>query len=80
MPIKYDPLFALMKERGVKKHHLRMHQTHRIHAGVVDKLIKGGTVDTTTIANLCAILQCQPGDILEYIPDGEREEGLNESV
>ena len=58
-----------MERKGVKKHHLRTHKTHRIHAAVVDKLIKGGTVDTTTIANLCAILECQPGDILEYAPE-----------
>jgi len=67
MPVKYDNLFALMKERGINKHYLR---TNGIHAAVVDKLIKGGTVDTTTIGKLCALLDCQPGDIMEYVPDG----------
>ena len=67
MPVKYDKLFALIKERGINKHYLR---TNGIHAAVVDKLIKGGTVDTTTIGKLCALLDCQPGDIMEYVPDG----------
>jgi len=69
MPVKYDKLFALIKERGINKRYLR---TNGIHAAVVDKLIKGGTVDTTTIGKLCALLECQPGDIMEYVAD-ERE-------
>jgi DNA-binding Xre family transcriptional regulator len=66
MPVKYDKLFALMKERGINKRYLR---THGIHAAVVDKLIKSGTIDTTTIGKLCSLLNCQPGDIMEYVPD-----------
>ena len=66
MPIKYDKLFALMEQRGINKYYLR---THGIHAAVVDKLIKGGTVDTTTISKLCILLDCQPGDIMEYVED-----------
>jgi len=50
----------------INKHYLRK---NGIHAAVVDKLIKGGTIDTTTIANLCALLDCQPGDIMEFVPD-----------
>ncbi|MCL2366643.1 MAG: helix-turn-helix transcriptional regulator [Oscillospiraceae bacterium] len=69
MPIKYDKLFALMEKKGINKHYLRTHKDHRIHAAVVDKLIKGGTIDTTTIEKLCALLDCQPGDIMEYVPE-----------
>ena len=32
-------------------------------------------VDTRTIENLCAYLHCQPGDIMEYIPDEETDKG-----
>ena len=72
MPVKYDKLFALMEEKGVNKHYLRK---NGIHAAVVDKLIKGGTVDTTTIGNICALLNCQPGDIMEYVTDEPAEGG-----
>lgn len=68
MPVKYDKLFALMEKRGINKHHLRK---NGIHAAVVDKLVKGGTIDTTTISRLCALLECQPGDIMEYAPEAE---------
>ena len=66
MPVKYDKLFMLMESKGMNKHHLRK---NGIHAAVVDKLIKGGTIETTTISKLCALLDCQPGDIMEYVSE-----------
>ena len=33
------------------------------------KIKEGGDIDTRTIAKLCKLLNCQPGDILEYVPD-----------
>ena len=63
MPISFGKLFSLMAEKKINKHYLRK---NGIHAAVVDKLIKGGTVDTITIARICALLECQPGDIMEY--------------
>ena len=27
----------------------------------------------STLAAICAALDCQPGDILEFVPDGEEE-------
>ena len=71
MPVRYDRLFARMEEKEINKHYLR---THGIHAAVVDKLIKGGTIDTTTISKLCALLDCQPGDIMEYVSGDEPAE------
>lgn len=65
MAVSYSKLFALMEAKGVKKYGLRK---NGIHAAVVDKLVKGGTIDTTTIGKLCDFLNCQPGDILENIP------------
>jgi len=70
MPVRYNKLFSLMKEKNINKFYLRK---NGIHSAVVDKLIKGGTVDTTTIGRLCSLLNCQPGDILEYSSDENRE-------
>ena len=66
MSVKYDKLFALLKERKLNKYYLRK---NGIYAAVVDKLKNCGTIDTTTINKLCALLDCQPGDIMEYVPD-----------
>lgn len=44
-----------------------------IHAAVVDKLINNKTIDTTTIERICKLLDCQPGEIMEYIEDDNKE-------
>ena len=76
-PIKYDKLFLLLKEKGMRKQRLRDHEKYSIHAAGVDKLTKGKTIDTVTIGKLCAMLDCQPGDILEYVPDTSDHEEEN---
>ena len=35
---------------------------------------KAKAVKLETLNKICRILDCQPGDILEYVPDGDREE------
>ncbi len=66
MAIIYKKLFILMEEKGIKKYHLRQ---QGIHAAVMDKLINGKNVEMSTIDKLCKLLNCQPADILEYVPD-----------
>ena len=39
--------------------------------GTFQQLKKGKPITTDTINKLCAVLDLQPGDILEYVPDGE---------
>ena len=36
---------------------------------------KAKAVRFTTLEAICKALDCQPGDILEYVPDGEEEKG-----
>ena len=35
---------------------------------------KARAVRFATLEAICKALDCQPGDILEYVPDGDREE------
>lgn len=63
MSINYNKLFQLMEKKGIKKYDLRK---QGIHAAVMDKLVKNKNVDISTIDKLCKLLNCQPGDILEY--------------
>lgn len=68
MPIKYDKLFALIKERGKTEYYLRK---NGISPSILDKIKHGkGGLDTRTIDKLCALLDCQPGDIMEYVMEG----------
>ena len=68
MPVSYQKLFSLMAERGIKKFDLRK---MGISPTIVDRLVKNSDVNTSTIIRLCEILNCQPGDIIEYRPDPE---------
>lgn len=68
MSISFDKLFIRMKESGINKAYLRK---HGIHANTVDRLIKNESVNSDILDRLCKILSCQPGDIMEYIPDDE---------
>ncbi|MGD8401583.1 MAG: helix-turn-helix transcriptional regulator [Bacillota bacterium] len=70
MAISFSKLSALMKSRGIKKFGLRK---EGVNAQILDKALNNGNVDTRTINKLCRLLNCQPGDIMEYIP--EEKEG-----
>lgn len=69
MPIKYDKLFAMMKEKGLTTYRIRIENI--ISQSALTALKNGKSVTTDTIAKLCKVLNCQPGDILEY----EEEQG-----
>ncbi|MBR4100472.1 MAG: helix-turn-helix transcriptional regulator [Oscillospiraceae bacterium] len=64
MPIKYDKLIALLKENGITSYRIR--KENIIGQATYKKIMEGGDIDTRTIAKLCKLLNCQPGDILEY--------------
>ncbi|MBC8546603.1 helix-turn-helix domain-containing protein [Clostridiaceae bacterium NSJ-31] len=67
MPMKYDKLFALMKTKGLTTYKIRKEQI--ITETTLQKLREGKNVTTESIARLCEALNCQPGDIMEYVPD-----------
>ena len=71
MPMNYKKLFALMKEKGLTTYRIR--KENIISQSALTSLNAGKSVTTDTIAALCKALGCQPGDIMEYVPDGESE-------
>jgi DNA-binding Xre family transcriptional regulator len=71
MPVSYRKLFDLMQERGVKKVDLRT--KYKINPKTVDSLVNNKSVTVDTIMQLCKILECQPGDLMEYIPEENQE-------
>lgn len=64
MPIKYNKLIALMKEAEITSYTVKRDKI--IGQATYKKIMEGGDIDTRTIAKLCEVLNCQPGDILEY--------------
>lgn len=69
MPIKYDKLLALMKEKGVTTYRIR--KENIISQSALTAINQGKGITTDTIAKLCKVLNCQPGDILEYTDEIE---------
>ncbi len=68
MPIIYDKLFALLKEKGYTTYKIR--QEKLIGQGTLTALKNGtGGLDAKTVARLCSVLECQPGDLMEYVSD-----------
>jgi len=67
MPIKYDKLIDLLKENGYTSYIIR--QEKIMGQATWQKIQNGGDIDTRTIAKLCKVLNCQPGDIMEYEED-----------
>lgn len=62
--ISYEKLFILMEEKGIKKRDLR--EKYNISPTIISRLNNNSNVAVDTIMYLCEILNCQPGDILEY--------------
>lgn len=67
MSIKYDKLLKILKERNITSY--RIKKDNVIGQASYKKIKDGGDIDTRTISKLCKYLNCQPGDILEYVED-----------
>lgn len=70
--ISYKKLFEIMGQKGIKKRDLR--ENYGISPTIVNRLNNNCNVAVDTIMYLCEILQCQPGDIVEYIPEDQSQE------
>jgi putative transcriptional regulator len=67
VPICYDKLFALMKRKRLSSYKIRKEGI--ISESTLTRIRKGDGVSTSAISALCKALECQPGDIMEYVPD-----------
>lgn len=69
MAISMTKVQELMDIKGLKKFDLRK---AGFNPNIIDKVLSGPLnkskrVDTETINKLCKFLDCQPGDIMEYV-------------
>lgn len=65
MAITFYRLWDRMNRAGKKKKDLK----EILSPATINKLTKNEIVTTETISKLCAYLNCQPEDILEFTPD-----------
>lgn len=69
MAISYKRLLDILDSRNISSYTLTR-KYHIMGSATWQKIQKGGHIDTRTIDALCKFLNCQPGDILEYVEDG----------
>jgi len=70
MPIVYAKLFDLLKEKGYTTYRIRKEKL--MGQGTLTALKNGtGGLEHKTIERLCQVLGCQPGDLMEYVPEEE---------
>lgn len=70
MPIKYKMnIVTALKEAGYNSTVIR--QEKIMGQRELQKLRHNELVSWATIETICKLLNCQPGDIIEYIPDNK---------
>lgn len=67
--ISYDSLWTVMKQKGITQYALI--KKYNISPGQITRLKRNESVSTHTIEMFCKILNCEVGDIMKYIPEGD---------
>ena len=68
MPVKYKmDILAALKEAGYNTNRLRKEKL--LSEGVLQALREGRYISLQNISKICALLHCQPGDLIEYVEE-----------
>ncbi len=65
--IDYQPFWKTLKKSGESTYTLITR--HRISSATVDRLRKNKPMNTTTLNDLCRVLECTLEDVARYVPD-----------
>lgn len=68
--ISYAPLWKTMEKAKATTYTLQVKGS--ISSSTVRRLKAGESVSTNTLDALCALLQCDVSDIIEYIPEEKK--------
>lgn len=64
--ISYEPFWATLKKSDKTTYTLINH--YHVSSAIIDKLRKNKPMNTTTLNDLCRILDCRLEDIVQYVP------------
>lgn len=68
MPVRYKfNIIAALKEKGYNSNRIRNERL--MGQANLQQLRHGELVSWKIIGVICKLLECQPGDFLEYVPD-----------
>lgn len=70
--IQYNPFWETLKESDETTYTLI--NKHHISSAILDKLRNNKPMNTTTLNDLCRILNCRIEDIAEYVPSDSDQE------
>ncbi len=71
MTFSYKPLWRILVDKGMTKEELRL--ALKLSPSTIAKMGKDKAVSMDVIHRLCSHFNCQPGDLLEYIPDKKED-------
>lgn len=63
----YNKLWKLLIDRGMNKQDLR--KVANISSNAMAKLGKGENVTTDVLLRICKVMQCDIGDIMEFVDE-----------
>jgi len=72
MATNYNSLWKKLIDKGMSKTDLRI--ATGMSSGTLARLSKCEPVETTTLEKICRVLQCNIGDIMDYVPDLESDD------
>ena len=75
MPMCYKvDVIAVLKEAGYNTNRIRKEKI--MGEAMLQKIRSGQMVSWATLETICSLLECQPGDVIEYVKeDGVQERG-----
>lgn len=66
MPITFEPMRRLMQTENISYYRLA---NEVIDAQTLQRIRHDRPITTETLGKLCAIMHCQPGDLIEYLEE-----------
>lgn len=69
--IVFADILGLLSENGWSTYRLR--QEKALSESTITRLRKQESITTVTIDKLCELCNCQPGDLMRYVPDEQGE-------
>ena len=65
-------MLKLLSKHGLSTY--RLQKEKQISNGTIMQIRAGKPITTTTIDTICRLCDCQPGDLMKYVPDENQGE------
>ena len=75
MAISYNKLWKLLIDKSMKKKDLQ--RLSGVSSATITKLGRNENVNTEILQKICTALNCDICDVMEFVPNTDREENRN---